>query len=105
MSNPCYNEFLISFENEEIGIKINKKLEDLFENKLRGEISYADEGIIEGWFESRWTFPSDIFENFFEEFEDSTIYMRCLSTEWGCCYVAMNVYDNGSWWGEQTFNF
>lgn len=31
--------------------------------------------------------------------------MRCLSIEWGCSYVAMNVYEDGAWRDEQSFDF
>ena len=104
MANICNNDFRITFENEEIGKKIEEKLEKLFEEVLEGEITYLDENTIEGWFDSKWSFPDHIFENFFDEFEDDTIYMRCLSIEWGCEYVAMNVYNEGSWWREQSFD-
>jgi hypothetical protein len=30
--------------------------------------------------------------------------MRCLSEEYGCGYVAMNIYDEGRWREEQTFD-
>ena len=39
------------------------------------------------------------------EFADDTIYMRCLSEEYGCELVSMNVYSEGSWWEPQYFNF
>ena len=102
MANICDNEFLISFECKETGIKISKKLEKLFDKCLDGEITYADEKIIEGYFDSRWSFPMHIFEDFFDEFNDN-IYMRCLSTEYGCGYIAMNIYRDNHWEHEQTF--
>ena len=104
MSNICDNKFLISCEDEEVLEQISNKLEKLFENELEGEITYEDEMIIEGWFDSRWNFPDEIFKNFFDEFNDDTIYMRCLSEEYGCNYVAMNIYKDKSWKSEQTFN-
>lgn len=105
MANVCDNKFLISCENENIVEQISKKLESCFDEFLDGEITYQDERIIEGWFESRWRFPDDIFDDFFEEFKDDTIYMRCLSEEYGCELVSMNVYSEGSWWEPQYFNF
>ena len=39
------------------------------------------------------------------EFADDTIYMRCLSEEYGCGLVSMNVYSEGSWWEPQYFDF
>jgi hypothetical protein len=105
MANICDNKFLISCEDEKIIEQISNKLEILFENELEGEITYEDEMIIEGWFDSRWDFPDEIFDNFFTEFADNTIYMRCLSEEYGCGLVSMNVYSEGSWWEPQYFNF
>ena len=105
MANICDNKFLISCEDENVVEQISNKLEKLFEEYLDGEITYEDDGIIEGWFESRWSFPDDIFDDFFEEFKDDTIYMRCLSEEYGCELISMNVYSEGSWWEPQYFNF
>lgn len=105
MANICDNKFLISCEDENIVEQISKKLESYFDEFLDGEITYEDERIIEGWFESRWRFPDDIFDDFFEEFKDDTIYMRCLSEEYGCELISMNVYSEGSWWEPQYFNF
>lgn len=105
MANICDNKFLISCEDEKIIERISNKLEELFKDILYGEITYEDEQIIEGWFESRWNFPDEIFDDFFTEFADDTIYMRCLSEEYGCELVSMNVYSEGSWWEPQYFDF
>lgn len=105
MANICDNKFLISCEDEKIVEQISKKLEELFSEDLYGEITYEDDRIIEGYFESRWRFPDDIFDDFFEEFKDDTIYMRCLSEEYGMDLVSMNVYSEGSWWEPQYFDF
>ena len=105
MANICENKFLIACDNEEILEKISNKLEELFNDVLDGEITYEDNMIIEGFFDSRWCFPDEAFNNFFTEFEDDSIYMRCLSEEYGCQYVAMNVYKDSSWWEPQTFEF
>ena len=104
MANICDNNFLISFEDENLGKLISNKLKKLFEDELFGEITYEDEGVIEGYFESRWSFPLNIFENFFDEFSNDSIYMRCLSIEYGCEYVAMNIYRDQIWEQEQTFD-
>ena len=105
MANICDNRFTIACDNEEVLKQISKKLEDLFSDVLDGDITYGQEDFIEGYFESRWCFPDEIFNDFFTEFEDDSIYMRCLSEEYGCQYVAMNVYKDGSWWEPQTFDF
>ena len=104
MANICYNEFIISCEDLEIINKIENKLTELFAS-IDIDIWYCEDGYIEGSFESRWNFPMNLFSDFFNEFKDDTIYMRCLSTEWSCSYVAMNVYTDGKWKPEQTFDF
>ena len=105
MANICYNEFWIFGENEDTLNKVNNKFNKLFEESLYGEITYVDEGVIEGYFDSKWTFPIHLFENFFDEFDDDTLYMRCLSTEWGCHYIALNIYEDKVWKNEQSFDF
>ena len=104
MANVCDNKFYIFCEDEKITEQISNKLVNLFNEDLYGEITYEDESALEGWFESRWNFPSELFDNFFDEFADGTIYMRCLSEEYGCGLVSMNVYSEGSWWEPQYFN-
>ena len=104
MANICENKFLIACDNEEILEKISNKLEELFSDALDGEIVYEGNAVIEGFFDSRWCFPDEIFDDFFDEFEDGTIYMRCLSEEYGCGYVAMNIYRDGEWRESQTFD-
>lgn len=104
MANICENKFYI-FCSEENTEKILSKLEKLFSDTLNGEISYEDENIIEGYFDSRWCFPDEIFDNFFEEFEeDEDLYMRCLSEEYGCGLVSMNIYRDGGWKEPQYFD-
>ena len=105
MANICDNKFYIFCEDEKITERISNKLTDLFNYYLHGEITYEDEAVLEGWFESKWYFPDEIFDDFFTEFADDTIYMRCLSEEYGCGLVSMNVYSKGSWWEPQYFDF
>lgn len=106
MANICYNKFYIYTPTEEINKSICEKLKNIAEDYLYDiDITYDDEEIIEGYFESRWVFPMHIFENFFDEFDNEEIYMRCLSEEYGCNYVAMNIYLNKQWLHEQTFDF
>lgn len=104
MANVCSNDFYIFCENPKILNSIVDKLNKLWENTLYGEISYIDENFIEGYFDSKWCFPDHIFKNFFDGFNDDTIYMRCLSTEYGCNYIAMNIYIDNAWKEEQTFD-
>ena len=52
----------------------------------------------------KWVFPTAIMEEMIPE-ETEGVYFRCLSEELGCTYIAMNVFKDGSWWDEQTFDF
>ena len=104
MANICDNNFKIFCEEENIIEEIVKKLDELFNDELDGNINYIDENLIEGYFESRWDFPYDIFKHFFDEFDDDSIEMMCLSVEWGCNVFAMNIYRNKKWEESQYFN-
>lgn len=104
MANICENKFHIYCDSESVIEKIVEKLNTLFETTLDGEISYASDGTIEGYFDSRWAFPEDVFEDFFEEFDEDSIYMRCLSEEYGCGLVSMNIYVDGQWKEPQCFD-
>ena len=104
MANICENKFYISSENQKTIRVISKKLEVIFTERLNGEITYNDGYSVEGYFDSKWVFPTMIFEELFKNIEDDTLYMRCLSEEYGCGYVAMNIYDGGQWREEQTFD-
>ena len=101
MANICYNQFYISFDKENYD-EVVKRISNLFNKELNGEITGIDSEYIEGYFDSRWVFPMHIFENIFDGLEN--IYMRCLSEEYGCDYVAMNIYTDNKWKYEQTFD-
>lgn len=108
MANICENKFIFSNEGNDEEYKRIKHIliEDIgweHGNEFDGEITYEDECFIEGWFESRWVFPSEYFEKLIPE-DIEGIDFRCLSEEYGCGYVAMNIYRDGSWWDEQTFD-
>ena len=104
MANICENKFYITCDDEQVLEKIIEKLDKLFQESLDGEITYDGESFIEGYFDSRWSFPEHLFEDFFDEFADDTIYMRCLSEEYGCGLVSMNIYSNGIWRTPQYFD-
>lgn len=104
MANICENKFYIGSENQETIKYVSEKLKVIFTEQLDGEIVWEDDTFIEGYFDSRWVFPDTIFEKLFEDIDDDTLYMRCLSEEYGCGYVALNIYCNNEWKNEQTFN-
>ena len=39
-----------------------------------------------------------------KEDDPDECYFRCLSEEYGCGYVAMNIYTGGHWRDEQCFD-
>lgn len=104
MANICENKFYIFAESEETINEIEIRLQTLFKKHLSGEITYSTNNILEGYFDSKWDFPMNYFEGFFKGIDDDTIYMRCLSEEYGVGIVSMNVYDDGNWWEPQYFN-
>ena len=103
MANICGNKFQIYSENPEIIKTFEAKLKSLFDDYFEGYVEYCSEECLEGWFDSKWVFPTEKFEELTENNQDDTLEIRCLSEEYGCGYVAMNIYKNLEWWDEQTF--
>lgn len=112
MANICSNRFyLVCEKNLDKYIKF---LQPIIE-EWSGGIDYDEYnskedktsgGIIEGYFDSRWTFPDWLKDELAKVVvEEDDLYFRCLSEEYGCAYVAMNVFADGAWWDEQTFEF
>lgn len=104
MANICENKFHIYSSSTKNIEAIVNKLEKLFKEELNGEITYVDDFVVEGYFDSRWNFPDEVFESFFDEFEDEELYMRCLSEEYGCNLISMNIYRDGGWEEPQYFD-
>ena len=109
MANICYNKFFFSCENNcEKYIGLFNELKDQFGYFEFDVLDYDNNDYkfcsIEGEFESKWTFPSDIFVEILDFKEDDDCYFRCLSEEYGCGYVAMNIYEDGEWKDEQCFD-
>lgn len=111
MANVCDNRFYFCCEhNADKYINEFKRLQDNAYGTFEFEIlDYDDDGFcsIEGYFESKWTFPIEDFKSILIDAtseDPDECYFRCLSEEYGEGYVAMNIYSNGEWWDEQTFN-
>lgn len=106
MANICDNRFFLSnVGNDEDFKRIKHRLIEsigIEDAGFYGEITYDDEDFVEGWFESRWSFPDEEFEAMI--IEGTEVYFRCLSEEYGMGYVALNVYKDGAWMSEQTFD-
>lgn len=105
MANICNNKFFFSCENNCTKyINLFSEFKDQFCYFLFDVTDYDDKFcIIEGEFGSKWTFPLDVFKDLdFKEEDDC--YFRCLSEEYGCEYVAMNIFKDGAWRDEQCFD-
>lgn len=100
MANICSNKFYFECENN-----FQKYLDD-FKTVLECDIEvgdyYNNGGCCDGWFESRWIFPMTRIKGLFDPKDNC--YFRCLSEEYGCGYVAMNIYEDGEWRDEQCFD-
>lgn len=104
MANICENKFYVGADNKETIQQVSDKFESLFGKKLDGELTWVDDYFLEGYFDSKWVFPMSLFKDLFEDIDDDTLQMRCLSEEYGCGYVAMNIYCDNEWREEQTFD-
>ena len=91
MANICNNTFYAISENEE---NINY-IHDFFENSdYIYDLGFKEYNEIEIYFESKWTFPGDFMQDLINNIPyKEDIYMRCLSVEYGCEYVAFNKWE------------
>lgn len=84
MANPCTNIFYACSDNKE-------NIEAIL-NFFNDNFSYYDcdlgDNSMDIMFESKWEFPELLMDNLFDSLPDqSDIYMRCLSVEYGTDYV------------------
>ena len=113
MANICENRFYFNCnKNFEYYVQEFKALIGNEPGQLEGDLlgecynnsddDASDGGWLEGYFDSKWSFPMHKFENMFNL--DDEPYFRCISEEYGCGYVAMNIFDGNGWRPEQTFD-
>lgn len=106
MANMCENKCYIYSENEDLLNNITSLLEENLDNL---DIYSHDDEYIECYFNSKWTFPTETFEKITNtlntQYDISDLYIRILSEEYGCDYVALNIFTDNEWKDEQTFNF
>ena len=100
MANIAENRFYLEVDENFDITPIREKIEKVFEDNLEGEITWADDSFIEGYFESRWDFPMEIWDEILEE---QPIYFRCLTEEYGCGIVSMNIHDEDGFWREPQY--
>lgn len=94
MANICENTMYVMSENRENLDTIIK----WYNENIMADID--DNGdCLDIFFDSKWTFPEDLMQELFEAIPDkSDIYMRCLSVEYGCDYVAYHkCIDSRGW--------
>lgn len=112
MANICDNKFYLSCKNN---------LDEYLALFQDNDISWAEDmcidsfdyndnsansgGYIEGIFNSNWSFPAEL-KDLLEITANpkDEVYFRCLSEEYGCGYVAMNIFDSWRWRDEQCFD-
>lgn len=93
MANICDNTFY-AYSEDNNNIKV---IEDFF-NDWCGADYEVNDGNIDVYFSSKWTFPEDEMEKLFESIPNKEdIYMRCLSVEYGCMYHALWECNKDGW--------
>ena len=100
MANIACNKFYMSWNPEYDITPVKEQIEKLFDEHLEGGIEFEDPEFMEGWFDSRWAFPSEYWE---EILKDKPIYFRCLTEEYGCGLVSMNIHDEDGYWREPQY--
>ena len=100
MANIACNKFYMSWNSEYDIAPVKEQIEKLFDEHLDGGIEFEDPEFMEGWFDSSWEFPSEYWE---EILKDKPIYFRCLTEEYGCGLVSMNIHDEDGYWREPQY--
>lgn len=98
MANIADNKFFIS--SEENLDEVYEQIHQLFLDHLEGDFDWVGDNGLEGWFESRWSFP---FEYWDEILKDKPIYARFLTEEYGMGLVSMNIHDEDGTWREPQY--
>lgn len=102
MANICENE--IHFSSTKKNVKyIIKYIEDAFNCDIDTDMDIDEaedneEINVSGFFDSRWTFPSDSMDEMYEGIPDKEdISIDVLSTEWGEYYCEFHHCDKDGW--------
>ena len=95
MANICNNTLYATTDDVEALRFIKDFIDDNF-------VAFSDiderDCVLDSDFESKWTFPEELMEkmtNQLKHVED--LYIRVLSVEYGCEYVALTKYIDGEW--------
>lgn len=100
MANIAYNKFYMLWDPKYDITPVKEQIEKLFDEHLEGGIDFENPEFMEGWFDSRWSFP---FECWDKILKDKPIYFRCLTEEYGCGLVSMNIHDEDGDWREPQY--
>lgn len=94
MANICSNTlYAYSEDSENI-----KTINEFFDNWPDADVE-ACEDCVDVYFESRWVFPEEEMKKLFDSIPNKDdIYMRCLSVEYGCDYVAYWKCSENGWY-------
>lgn len=95
MANICDNTFYAVSDDENNLTYIAKFLEHTFDCVQINEEDFT----VEANFYSKWVYPINEMEALFDGLPNKKdIYMRCLSVEYGCDYVAYHTCTNDEGW-------
>ena len=96
MANPCSNTFYACSEDRNNIEAIIK----FFNEWPYSDVEDSGESV-DVYFDSRWTFPEEEMKKLYESIPNKEdIYMRCLSVEYGCDYVAYWKCNEEGWYQE-----
>lgn len=95
MANICENQIRVcSTDSNNIDFIISF----LEENFKGNDIVEINDNEIEGYFDSKWTFPEDLMEEMYDKLPNKDdIGITVLSIEWGCFYCEFHTCDSEGW--------
>lgn len=94
MANICSNTFYANSEDP----KNIQAIKEFFDSWGDADVDYDDDSV-DVYFESRWVFPEEEMKKLFDSLPNKDdIYMRCLSVEYGCDYVAYWKCNENGWY-------
>lgn len=94
MANICDNTFYAYSEDLD-NIKVIK---DFFDNWF-GAYYEENDNSLSVSFDSKWVFPEEDMEKLYNRIPNKKdIFMRCLSVEYGCDYIAYYKCDKNGWY-------
>lgn len=98
MANICENTLYAASNYEDNLSYIYNYFND--EYKFEWDLGYYEDDCIELYFFSKWSFPEEEMQKFIKGIPNKDdIYIRCLSVEYGCEYVAFHKWegDTDNW--------